>query len=129
MIWNAWRSGVFVTVVSGRIVDEVARVLIEELDVTEADTEEFVMLLCAVSDVVPIKHQAMGCRDPNDDSLLETAIVGEADFIVTHDDDLLSLPSHVTEYLRSHGVEVLADARAGSRDFCSVLRIEMSRRG
>ena len=103
--------------------------LVEELDVPEADAEEFVVLLCAVSDVVAIKHQVMGCRDPNDDPLLETAIVGEADFIVTHDDDLLGLPAHVTEYLRSHGVEVLPDARAGARDFCSVLRIETSRRG
>jgi putative PIN family toxin of toxin-antitoxin system len=33
------------------------------------------------------------CRDPNDDFLLECALTGNADFIVTGDKDLLSLQS------------------------------------
>jgi len=80
------------------------------------------LLLCAVSDVVPIKHQVMGCRDPNDEAFLETALVGGADVIVTHDADLLELPVHVREHLAGRGVNVLPDARTGVRDFCSVLR-------
>ncbi len=31
----------------------------------------------------------MGCRDPDDDKLLETALMGTADCIVTGDQDLL----------------------------------------
>jgi putative PIN family toxin of toxin-antitoxin system len=120
-IWNAWRKGLFIAVVSGTIVDEVARVLLE-LGVAEANVEEFVVLLCGVADVVPIEHQVMGCRDRNDDAFLETALVGAANYVVTHDDDLLALPASVKEYLRGRGVEVLADARAGERDFCDVLR-------
>jgi putative PIN family toxin of toxin-antitoxin system len=122
LIWNAWRNGLFVAVVSGPIVDEVGRILIEELDIPEYEVEEFVLLLCAVADVVPIQHQVMGCRDPNDDMFVETALVGKANFIVTHDDDLLYLPVHVRESLAAHGVQVLPDARTGVRDFCSVLR-------
>lgn len=121
-IWSAWRNGLFVAVVSGQIVGEVARVLVEELDVPEPDVEEFVVLLCGVSDVIAIEHQVMGCRDPDDDAFLETAVAGEADFVVTHDDDLLSLPVHVREYLATRGVEVLPDARRSQRDFCGVLR-------
>ncbi len=88
----------------------------------EADVEQFVLLLCRVADVAPIKHQVMGCRDRNDDVFLETAVVGAADYVVTHDQDLLALPASVSEYLRGRGVEVLADSRAGERDFCDVLR-------
>ena len=112
----------FIAVVSGPIVAEVARVLFEELGVPEADVDEFVVLLCRVADVVPIKHQVMGCRDRNDDAFLETTLVGAANYVVTHDEDLLALPASVAEYLRGRGVEVLADARAGERDFCDVLR-------
>jgi putative PIN family toxin of toxin-antitoxin system len=121
-IWNAWRGGLFIAVVSGPIVDEVARVLLEELRVPEADVEEFVVLLCGVADIVPIQHQVMGCRDRNDDAFLETALVGAANYVVTHDEDLLTLPASLAEYLRDRGVEVLADARTGERDFCGVLR-------
>ena len=121
-IWNAWRNGLFIAVVSGPIVDEVARVLFEELAVPEADVDEFVRFLCSVADVVPIKHQVMGCRDRNDDAFLETALLGAANYVVTYDDDLLTLPASVREYLRERGVEVLADARPGERDFCDVLR-------
>ncbi len=123
-IWNAWRNGNFVAVVSGPIANEVARVLIEELDILEHDVEEFVLLLCAAAEVVPIHHQVMGCRDPNDNAFLETAVIGRAEFIVTHDNDLLGLPAHVTAYLADRGIEVLPDARKDSRDFCDVLRDE-----
>jgi uncharacterized protein len=121
-IWNAWRNGLFVAVVSGPIVDEVARVLRDELDVAELEVEGFVLLLCGVAEVIPIRHQVMGCRDRNDDAFLETAVAGEAQYIVTQDDDLLGLPVHVKEYLATCGVEVVPDSRAGERDFCDVLR-------
>ncbi len=42
----------------------------------------------AVSEWVPIMGTKLGCRDPEDDKLLETAIMGEADCIVTGDQDL-----------------------------------------
>ncbi len=129
-IWNAWRNRLFVAVVSGPVVDELARVLVDELEIPEADVEEFVALLCAVSDVVPIEHQVMGCRDPHDDPFLETAVLGKAEYLVSHDGDLLELPDHVREYLTSHGVEVLPDSRTGARDFYTILReLEATSRG
>lgn len=45
----------------------------------------------AVSKLVPITGAALGCRDPDDDKLLETALAGEADCLVTGDRDLLSM--------------------------------------
>ncbi len=43
----------------------------------------------AVSEWVSIIGVKLGCRDPQDDKLLETAFVGRADCLVTGDQDLL----------------------------------------
>lgn len=51
----------------------------------------FLVQLDAVSEWVSITGARMGCRDPDDDKLLETAMMGEADCLVTGDQDLLVL--------------------------------------
>ena len=48
----------------------------------------FLAQLEAVSERVSIAGTKLGCRDPEDDKLLETALIGEADCIVTGDQDL-----------------------------------------
>ena len=49
----------------------------------------------AVSEWVPIAGAKLGCRDPDDDKLLETALMGAADCLVTGDGDLLEMsPFH-----------------------------------
>ena len=45
----------------------------------------------AVSEWVPIAGAKLGCRDPDDDKLLETALMGAADCLVTGDRDLLEM--------------------------------------
>ena len=45
----------------------------------------------AVSEWVPIAGAKLGCRDPDDDKLLETAMMGAADCLVTGDWDLLNM--------------------------------------
>lgn len=45
--------------------------------------------LAAVSEWVSIAGTRLGCRDLEDDKLLETALLGEADCLVTGDRDLL----------------------------------------
>ena len=47
--------------------------------------------LAAVSEWVPIAGAKLGCRDPDDDKLLETALMGAADCLVTGDGDLLEM--------------------------------------
>lgn len=49
----------------------------------------FLAQLTAVSEWVAITGAKMGCRDPDDDKLLETTLMGEADCLVTGDEDLL----------------------------------------
>jgi len=43
------------------------------------------------SDIVRITGASMGCRDRQDDKILETALIGEADCLITNDKDLTSL--------------------------------------
>ena len=46
-----------------------------------------------VSEWVSIVGVKLGCRDPDDDKLLETALMGEADCLITGDRDLLAMSS------------------------------------
>ena len=47
--------------------------------------------LAGVAEWVVIGGTLRACRDPDDDKLLETAVVGGADWLITGDDDLLIL--------------------------------------
>ena len=53
--------------------------------------ETYLAQLYAVSEWVSISGATLGCRDPDDDKLLETALLGEADCLVTGDRDLLAM--------------------------------------
>lgn len=59
--------------------------------VTIEDRQEFFRRLSRVVEVVPITYVVHACRDPRDDKFLELALNGNADLIVTGDDDLLVL--------------------------------------
>lgn len=48
----------------------------------------FLMQLEAIAEMVPGVQIVRECRDPNDDKFLEVALNGEADVIVTGDEDL-----------------------------------------
>lgn len=59
--------------------------------VTIADRQELIRLLGRVAEMVQIVHTVRACRDARDDKFLELAVNGEADLIVTGDNDLLAL--------------------------------------
>jgi len=56
---------------------------------TQAEREEFLRDLARETETVEITEMVQACRDPNDDKILELAVNGRADYIVTGDDDLL----------------------------------------
>ncbi len=57
----------------------------------------------SVSEWVSITGAKLGCRDPDDDKLLETALLGEANCLVTGDRDLLAMSPF-------HGIPILTPA-------------------
>ena len=56
--------------------------------VRREDRSVFLALLEPVSEWVSIVGAILGCRDPEDDKFLETALMGEAECVVTGDQDL-----------------------------------------
>lgn len=71
--------------------------------------QQFLSELASVGEWVEIAGKVRSCRDPDDDKFLETAIVGEAECIVTGDADLLILDPF-------QGLRILAPRRF--LDFC-----------
>ena len=51
--------------------------------------EMYLALLLPIAEWVAITNSKFGCRDTEDDKFLETALLGEADCLITGDEDLL----------------------------------------
>jgi len=82
--------------------------------------QRFIADLAGVAEWVAITGSVRACRDPDDDKVLETAINGEADSIVTGDADLLALdpfagmrilrPQEFLNALRGSGITEVPNA-------------------
>lgn len=80
--------------ISGEMLAELAGVLSRPKLKPYIDEADIVGTLARIDrswERVAILHQVAACRDPGDDKVLETAINGRADAIVTGDRDLLVL--------------------------------------
>jgi len=55
------------------------------------DREEFLRMLGRIIEMVTILHAVHDCRDVRDNQILEVAVNGQAQVIVTGDEDLLAL--------------------------------------
>ncbi len=61
--------------------------------VTHDERMRFMVSFLKVAEIIEISETIIVCRDPKDDKLLELAVSGKADFLVTGDKDLLVLNS------------------------------------
>lgn len=100
-ILQIWQSGQFELVLSESIFEETKRVLqykkiskrLRQLEITTEDVDNFLILLkffsqfIAPGESVKVKLE----RDPNDEHVLAAYLAGQADCLVTGDQDLLSL--------------------------------------
>jgi len=87
-------DGLLEVIISNEQLEEIATVLrrpkFRQLFSAD-DIEEFLSLLYKSARIVELHHTIKDCRDEKDNFLLETAIRGRADYIVTGDKDLLVL--------------------------------------
>ena len=67
---------------------------------TNDERDEFLESLLTKAEIIEVVEDLKICRDPKDDKFLNLASSGEANLIVTGDNDLLILKSHF-------GVEIL----------------------
>jgi hypothetical protein len=106
-IWISFLIGKLLTGLDDYILDGLIEVVISDEQLEEIttvlkrpkfrkhfstdDIEEFLSLIYKTAVIVEVHHTVKDCRDEKDNFILETAICGKADYIVTGDKDLLVL--------------------------------------
>ncbi len=95
-IYDAWRAGRFVLLVSEPILEEIASVLqrpevLQKLRLSALEARALLLLLRRRSLLVSPSARIAQSRDPADDKFLECAVTGDAHYLVSADSDLLSL--------------------------------------
>ena len=89
------RSGDLRSVTSPQILSELERVLNQKFKKADDEVSEYIMELVTMSDIViPGGNISIIDIDPDDDMVLETALIGIAAIIITGDSHLLSLRSY-----------------------------------
>lgn len=108
----ALRAGRFELVVSMPLLAEISDVLarprvMRRHGITAEGVDLFVEALREIGSEVPISGDVHVCRDPDDDAVIETALIGKVDVLVTRDDDLKGAPE-VAAALAEAGIAVLS---------------------
>lgn len=110
-----FEKGVFKVVVSEAILEELADVLNrprirEKYDVTPQDIEEILTLIEERSEHVLLSGNIEICRDKDDNLVVETAIKGKAEYLVTRDDDV-KFDKEVSDFLSKYGISATSVAK------------------
>lgn len=87
---NAWAENRFKVIISNAILAEYIAVL-HRIDMQGDIAKRWSVFLVEHAIVVKDRYRVKLARDVSDDKFVNTAISGGADFIVSGDDDLLSL--------------------------------------
>lgn len=79
-------------IVSENILSEVQEKLVAKIHVPQKIVQEIISYLRGIAEIVePAIMDTTVCRDPDDISVIGTALNGKAKFIITGDEDLLVL--------------------------------------
>jgi len=108
---DAWLAGEFDVVVSMPLLEELVDVLHrprikDKYGFTDDETEEYLRLIAEQAISVKASGDFKVCRDPDDDLILETALVGKANYAVSRDDDIKA-DEDLIAHMKARGVKVL----------------------
>ncbi len=111
-VMEAFRKAQFIAVLSQPLLDELQQVLarprlIQRLTYGSQMVQELVDLLRARAVWVKIHGGISICRDPHDNMVLETAILGKAEYLVTRDDDIKHDPELIQK-MAEWGIQVVS---------------------
>jgi putative PIN family toxin of toxin-antitoxin system len=94
----------YVSVTSPQILKEVATVLSVKFSMGKAKVEAFIGYLCMISHIVFLTDRlTVIIDDPSDNIILETAVIGRCDLIISGDRHLLDLDTYQGILIRSAG--------------------------
>lgn len=111
----ALRARRFIPIISPQLVAEIRAVaarprISQRRRLSESDVTTALDVLEAEGQWVQPAGTLRVCRDPKDNIILETAIEGIADFLVSRDEDL-TRDLNLIRYLRAYGVEAVTIAQ------------------
>jgi putative PIN family toxin of toxin-antitoxin system len=120
---RAGRDGAFLIVSALPLLDELQEVLCRPRmrkirQITDWDIDRFVKGVAAVVQLVPVPGELSLCRDSDDDLILETALYGKANYVVTRDEDM-TRDLDLVEHLRQLDIEILT-----VQQFSNLLRLD-----
>lgn len=98
-IIDYWESGIIAVIVSPAILDELAEVVQRPRLRRQMSVDPQLLIDLILSDAVKIRGDMSfpgASRDPKDDKFLACAVEGEAAYLVSGDEDLLSLKQFKT---------------------------------
>ena len=107
---SLWREGRFALVLSQSIIDEVESVLSRrslrlKYQYTLTEVSNLLELL-RLANIVEVNTSFELCRDPKDDMLIDCAVSGRVQFLVSYDNDLVD-DDKLKRALFGFGVEVV----------------------
>ncbi|MDR4509446.1 MAG: putative toxin-antitoxin system toxin component, PIN family [Candidatus Brocadiaceae bacterium] len=110
-----FEEGAFVPVISEPILEELADVLSrprikDKYGIAANDIKELLVLIEERAEIVFLEGTITICRDKDDDLVVETAIKGQASFLITRDDDI-KFDKKVSSFLLQYGVSVISIAK------------------
>lgn len=110
-IVKAWLDDRFEVVISLPLLEEIAEVLRrprikEKYGIDDDEIGQLLTLLVEKCRLVVLTGTLKICRDPDDDLILETAISGQADYMVSRDDNIKGDEQLILE-MSSQGITVL----------------------
>ena len=108
---SLWRDGRLVLVLSQAIVDEVQAVLsrpslIRKYSYTPQAVTQLINLLMQRAIIVEVPFSLGLCRDANDNPVVDCAVLGRVQFLVSYDNDFLD-DSTLRQALFEFGVEIV----------------------
>jgi len=112
---KAFESGAFLSIVSEPLLEELAEVLSRpriktKYGLTDDTIADLLVLIDERSEHVMLKGDILICRDKDDNLVIETAVKGNAAYMVSRDDDI-KFDSAVSSFLAQFGVSVKSVAQ------------------
>jgi hypothetical protein len=110
-----WQAGRFDVITSIQLLAELADVLTRprlqnKYFYTTDEAAGYLQFIATLADLVTITGSLKLCRDPDDDLLLETAIVGNSTHLVSRDEDV-TRDTDIVRHLEERGIQIMTVRR------------------